>query len=374
MHRRAFLRTAVAALGLLTVRVPARGAADREGLGRTRAILEAIIREHAAAKDDPWLLIHGIRAMGKDFKVGDEPAVAYLCRSYLEETSAGGKSYLRMPIAHEGHANAFLAEAVLDSGVDASYAFRTNDRDYTVADIIAGAKALFDFDAGASQRAVTFNPDALAFSLTAFAHSTDPAQDEWINAEGKAIRLSAAAEFGLETLENANKVFEDSMRKGVVAEGPDRVHEFTCGGMHLIYGLGTCLRFGHARAALSERMQTQFDILVWRLKSDLRLTDHYYDALAGQYPAEVVLMHYLDAKLKFLGHALEVLNHARRFNLFVPTAAQEEDIARAHKELFDAVEAIGTDSPRTVSDRTLFKFLVGDACHAYRGLTIASAA
>ena len=239
---------------------------------------------------------------------------------------------------------------------------------------IAGAKALFDFDAGASQRAVTFNPDALAFSLTAFAYSTDPAHDEWTNAQGKAIRLSAVAEFGLETLENANKLFEDSMRKGVLAEGPDRVHEFTCGGMHLIYGLSTCLRFGHARAALTERMKTQFDILVWRLKSDLRLTDRYYDALAGQYPADVVLMHYLDAKLKFLGHALEVLNHARRFNLFVPTAAQEDEIDRAHKELFGVVEAIGTDGPKTVSDRTLFKFLVGDACHAYRGLTMASAA
>ena len=170
--------------------------------------------------------------------------------------------------------------------------------------------------------------------------------------------------FGLETLENANKQFQDSMRKGVLAEGPDRIHDFTCGGMHLIYGLSTCLRLGHARQALAERMKMQFDILVWRLKSDLRLIDRYYSEVAGQYPAEVVRLPYLDAKLKFLGHALEVLNNARRFNLFVPTSAQEDDIDLAHKQLFEVVEAIGADGPKKAGDETLFKFLVGDACQA----------
>ena len=225
-----------------------------------------------------------------------------------------------------------------------------------------------------AQRAVTFNPDALAFSLIVFAYSTDPAHDEWTNAHGNTIRLSAVAEFGLETLENANKLFEDSMRKGVLAEGPDRVHEFTCGGMHLIYGLSTCLRFGHARAGLGRAHESA--VRHPRLAAEIRSTSHrsLLRRACGQYPAEVVLMHYLDAKLKFLGHALEVLNHARRFNLFVPTAAQEDEIDRAHKELFGVVEAIGSDGPRNVSDQTLFKFLVGDACHAYRGVTMASAA
>jgi hypothetical protein len=280
-----------------------------------------------------------------------------------------------MPLAHEGHTNAFLGEAVLDSGIDASYAFRANDRDYTVADLVAGAKALFDYDARSlSSRSLTFNPDDLAFSLIVFAYSTDPAHDEWINGYGNAIRVSAVAEFGLETLENANKQFQDSMRKGLLAEGPDRIHDFTCGGMHLIYGLSTCLRLGHAQQALAERMKTQFDILVWRLKSDLRLIDRYYSEVAGQYPAEVVRLPYLDAKLKFLGHAVEVLNHARRFNVFVPTSAQEDDIDLAHKQLFEVVEAIGADGPKKAGDETLFKFLVGDACHAYRGVTMASAA
>lgn len=374
MPRRAFLRMGLAGLGLLALRLPSLAATAREGLARTREVLEAIIREHAA-KDDPWLLMHGIRAMGKDFRFADEPAVAYLCRRYLQETTIDGKSYLHMPTAHEGHTNAFLGEAVLDSGVDASYAFRFNDRDYTVADLIQGAKALFNLDtASISSRSVTFNPDDLAFSLIAFAYSTDPAQDEWTNGYGKAVRFSAVVEFGLETLENANKLFEASMRKGVLADAPDRIYDFTCGGTHLIYGLSTCLRFGHARQVLAERMKTQFDILVWRLKSDSRLTDHYYTEAAAQHPPEVVRMYYLDARLKSLGHALEVLNHARHFNLFVPTSAQDDDISRAHELLLEVVEAIGSDGPKTVDDPSLYKLLIGDACHAYRGVTMATAA
>jgi hypothetical protein len=365
----------LAGLGLLASRFPAHAATRREGLTRTREILEAIIREHAAAKDEPWLLMHGIRALGKDFRIGDEPAVAYLCRRYLQETTINGKSYLYMPTTHEGHTNAFLGEAVLDSGIDATYAFRTNDRDYTVADLTAGAKALFNLDTSSiSSRSVTFNPDDLAFSLIAFAYSTDPAQDEWVNGYGKAVRFSAVVEFGLETLESANKLFEASMRKGLLADAPDHIYDFTCGGTHLIYGLSTCLRFGHARQVLAERIKTQFDILVWRLKSDLRLTDRYYSEAAAQYSPEMVRMYYLDAKLKSLGHALEVLNHARRFSLFVPTSAQEDDIGRAHEALLGVVEAIGTDGPKNVGDESLYKLLVGDACHAYRGVTMASAA
>jgi len=338
---------------------------------RTREILETIIREYATARDEPWLLMHAIRAMGKDFSIGDEPAVAYLCRRYLQETSVNGKSYLHMPISHEGHANAFLAEAVLDSGIDATYAFRTNDRNYSIADLIAGAKARFDLDTRTlSTRSITFNADDLAFSLVAFAYSTERA-GEWVNAYGNSIHMAALADYGLEALESANKLFEASMRQGLLAAGPDRIHDFACGGMHLIYGLSTCLRLGHLQPAQAERMKTQFDIVTWRLKSDSALVERHYNVLADQYPAEVVRIHRLSAKLKLLGHGLEVINHARHHGLFIPTAAQDDDIGRAHEELFDVIEAVGPDGPRTAHDATLFKYLVGDACHAYRGVTMA---
>ena len=122
---------------------------------------------------------------------------------------------------------------------------------------------------------------------------------------------------------------------------------------------------------MAHRMKIQYDILVWRLKSDSRLIDRYYSAVAGQYPPEVARIYYLDARLKLLGHAFQVINQADKFGLFVPTSAQKENIDRARQELLDVVNAIGPDAPKKfVDDEILFRFLVGDACHAYRGLTM----
>jgi hypothetical protein len=65
-------------------------------------------------------------------------------------------------------------------------------------------------------------------------------------------------------------------------------------------------------------------------------------------------VNYLDAKLKFLGHALEVINHARRFSRCVPTSAHENVVGVVHDGLFDVVEAIGSDGPNRILDDELF--------------------
>lgn len=303
--------------------------------------------------------------MGKDFTVGHESAVEYLCSHYLHEKNVNDATYLYMPLAYEGHINAFLGEAVLDSGIELAYRFRMNNRDYTIADVVAGAKALFTFDPR------VFHPDNLAWSLLVFAYTTNPELDHWINAHGESIRFSEVVEFGIDTLEKASRQFQASMVKGILSEKPDGIHNFTCGGTHLIYGLSTCLRFGHRRNALAERMKTQFDILVWRLESDSRFIERYYELIAAQYPREAARMYFLDAKLKFLGHAFEVLNLARLFGLFVPTPDQENIIDRALQELLDVVGALSSEEIRdNASDQTLFELLVGDSCHAYHGLTM----
>ena len=67
-----------------------------------------------------------------------------------------------------------------------------------------------------------------------------------------------------------------------------------------------------------------------------------------------------------------MINQADKFGLFAPTSAQKEDIGRAKQELLDVVNAIGPEAPKKfVDDEILFRFLVGDACHAYCGLTMA---
>jgi hypothetical protein len=365
--RREYLRMTAAGLGLTAWRLQpleALTAMTSDQLTRARRVLKTIILEHAKAKDNPWLLIHGIRAMGRAFSIGDGSALEYLCSHYLRETSVNGKAYLYMPIDDEGHPNAFLSEAVLDAGVPADYPFLWHGRRYTITDVLAGARALFAFDPA------SFDRDALAWTLVVFAHTTPPKQNRWINAYGKPIGFSNVVEFGITTLEEATARLRSAIHQPPVAL-QDGIHEFACGGTHLIYGLSTCLRFGYGQRSMAERMRAQYDLLVWRLEADSRLIDGYYREVATEYPQDVARIYALDAKLKFLGHAFEVINHARLFRLFSPTADQEDAIARAQRELVDVIEAIGYEGIRRhLGDKKLVNLLLGDACHAYHGLTM----
>ena len=367
--RREFFRLPLIGLGLIALQpweAALCAAVAPERLASARDVLKAIILEHAAAPDNPWLMIHGIRAMGKDFAVGNDPAVAYICRHYLKEQTINGKTYLYIAVEDEGHPNTFLSEGVLEAGVEPSYAFRVNERDYTIADCVNGAKALFAFDPG------TFNPDDLAWSLIVFAHTTDPGRDSWTNGYGTTIRLSEVVHFGMDALDKATTRFATAMHNGVLSDEPDSIHEFTCGGIHLIHGLGTCLRFGHMPGALADRMRPQYDILVWRLESDSHYIDHHFANISPQVSRKVSWMYLLDAKLKFLGHAFEALNYARLFHLFTPTAAQEQVIARAQEEFLRVIDDLGRARIDDIKgDKTLFSYLIGDACHAYHGLTMA---
>jgi hypothetical protein len=311
--------------------------------------------------------MHGIRAMGRGFSLNDASALEYLCSHYLQEKSVNGTTYLFMPIEDEGHPNCFLSEAVLDAGVPLNFAFQREGRWYTIADVVAGAKAMFIFDPA------TFVANDVAWSLAVFAQTTSPQEDSWINADSKPVHFSDVVEFALVSLERATERLMDAMHSKSTERGEDGIDGFFCAGTHLIYGLTACLRFGHNQRLLTERMKPQFDLLVWRLGVDERLIDRYYDQIAEQYPPELTRIYRLDTKLKFLGHAFEIINYAGHFHLFQPSPAQEQLIRLAQQRLVGVIEDIEReDIGNYIEDKMLFNLLVGDACHAYRGLTMGS--
>ena len=298
--RREFLRMSIGALGLLALgwcdveRTAVQAAAFPPQLTHARKILERLILQYARAKDNPWLLIHGIRALGKGFSLNEGSALDYLCSHCLEEKSVNGSTYLSMPNDYEGHPNCFLSEAVLDAGVPLNFAFQRDGRWHTIADVVAGAKAMFD--------PATTVPNDLGWSLVVFAHTTKPEEDSWINLNTKTIHFSDVVEFALISLERATERLMHAMHSNSEERGEDGIDSFFCAGTHLIYGLTTCLRFGHNQHRLPARMKPQFDLLIWRLGVDERLIDRYYDQVAEQYPPELARLYLLDTKLKFLGH------------------------------------------------------------------------
>ncbi len=367
LSRRRFLKTALVGLGTVAV-----GGPLTKGLGLAEAApsagmpetLKSLILAHAQTPDNPWLLFHGVRALGRSFTVQGVPAFDYLCSHYLKERSVSGQVYLSMPVEVEGHTNAFLSEAVLDAGIPTSRSFQVNGRRYTVNDLVKGARALFRFDPA------SFDRDDLAWSLVVFAHTTDPKQDTWTNASGQRIRFSEVVEFGMATLEETTATLRTAMRKGVMPTEKDRIHDFTCGGTHLIYGLMSCLRFGHAQRGLRERLQAQFDLLLWRLKADPYLIDRFYQQATVRSASKALAdIHLWDAKLKFLGHAMEIVHYTRLFGLLQVPPSQAPHLKDAQRELTQAVESIvGVGVGQFADNRRLYNLLLGDSCHAYHGL------
>jgi hypothetical protein len=338
-------------------------------LNGTEGILKKVVGQYARLDDDPWVLMHGIRAMGRDFTVKGEKAVDFLCSRFLKQKTVAGKSYLHMLPEHDGgHANAFL-KTILEAGIPPSHSFRLDGRRYTVGDLVSGAKALFVFDPK------TKNRDDNAWTLIAFSLQISPSRDVWTNAEGQRIAFSDLVRSGFDAMDNATRQLRSAKERGVIPDSKDLIQDFTCGGTHLLYGLASAVGNGHRGSDFPKRLKEHLDLHVWRLEADGRLIDRFFTQIppppGNQQDWEKTYALYRnDATIKFYGHSFEILSYARRRRLFSPTPAQARAIEKAGATLTEAVKGIkeiDLFEIRTIN-RRLFHLLVGDSCHAYHGI------
>ena len=333
-------------------------------LDGARRILTPLINTYARLEDDAWTLMHGVRAMGRDFTIKGENAVDFLCSRFLKRKTVAGKAYLYMPAEHEGHSNAFL-KTVLEAGVSPSHPFKLDGRRYTIGDLVGSAKALFTFDPK------TIDRDDLAWTLIAFSLQTPPSHDTWTNAYGQQIRYADVVRFGFDTLDETTKRFRRAKEQGVIPEGKDAIMPLTCGGTHLVYGLASCVANGHGGGDLRRRLKDHLDLHIWRLQADGHLMERFYRQAPPPPGLERIYdLFFRDAVMKFYGHSFEILSYVKRQRLFTPTADQAHEIERAAKTLAEAVKGIeGVDLFEfRQTNLRLFHLLVGDACHAYHGI------
>lgn len=356
--RRQFLvggGTLLAGSGLISRRVPA---------GQTSDDGTPIIRRYATAPEDPWVVAHGVRGMGRDFTInGGRRAVDYLLEDVLVTVPANGKSVLGFPIEAEGHSDMFL-KTMLEAGVPLDHAFTHEGRRRTLGDVLDGARALF------RPQLVMSVPNNLPWSIIALTRTTSPLRKQWTNAWGEPVDVDLVVEGALRLLEQASGPVADAMREGRPETGPAPIHGFTCGGTHMIYALLTAVHMGHAGKDRRERMQQQVDLLVWRLSADLDLIERFYRPRASNAGAA---WYETDAKLKLLGHAEECLAFASLHDVVALTQSQREQWQAALKRLRRMLRDLQAENLGQVKalDRELYRQLIGDTCHARHGLTLA---
>jgi hypothetical protein len=322
-----------------------------------------VIRRYAVTLDDPWIVAHGLRGMGRDFAVnGGRRAVDYLLQDVLVTVPANGKSLLGFPIDVEGHSNMFL-KTMLEAGVPLDYTFTHEGRRRTLHDVLDGARGLF------RPTLVVQVANNLPWSLIALTRTNPPSRQQWNNAWGEPVDLDMVVESSLRLLEQASLPVAEAMRQGRPQTAPAPVHSFTCGGTHMIYGLLAAVHAGYAGKDRRERMRQQVDLLVWRLRADLDLIDRFYSAKASN-PG--VSWYELDAKLKLLGHGEECLAFATMHEVVPLTPAQRERRQEAAATLKRLLRDLGSRdlAQAKALDRELYRQLVGDTCHARHGLTL----
>jgi hypothetical protein len=354
MSRRQLLASG-AALLVAGVTNPRAGAAADDGV--------EIIHKYASIPDDPWAVCHGLRAMGRDFTVtGGRRAVDFLLEDQLASLPANGKSVLGFPPQVEVHPNMFL-KTMLEAGVPLSHAFTHHGSRRTLRDVLDGARALFrPSQVGASA-------NMLPWSLVAFTCTTPPVNGRWTDAWDEPVELDPVVESSLRLLEQASRPLMQAMRENRPETAKAPVHSFTCGGTHMLYALLVAMHAGYTGKDRLERTRRQVDLLVWRMTEDIGLIDRFYEGRTAQNGAYWFA---LDAKLKLLGHAEECLAFGVQRGVVTLTPAQQGRRRATVVTLRRMLQDMEDKNMREarVLDRDLFRQLVGDTCHARRGLTL----
>jgi hypothetical protein len=330
----------------------------------------SIIRQHATDLGDPWAVAHGIRAMGRGFTTqGGHRAVDGLLELSVRTIQANGTSVLGIPVEVEVHPNSFL-KTLLEAGVPPGYEFSHEGARRTLSEVVEGARALL------RPREVASRPNLLPWSIIALTLTTSPLRPRWSNAWGETVDLDALVEGALRMLERGSLPLAAARRARKPLDARAPVHSFTCGGTHLLYSVLVALDTGFRGVDRAERVRQQVDLLVWRLWADLDLIDRFYRERKGQARPAVEFWYQADTRLKLLGHAEECLAFGISRGVITLTPGQQEQRAEAALVLRKTLQDLeGRDLREAKAiDRELYRQIVGDTCHARRGLSLAAAA
>jgi hypothetical protein len=315
------------------------------------------IERYAVGPQDPWALVHAIRGLGRGCRLQGESAAQYVLRTCVRVQEVNARRYLYIPTSLEVHSNMFL-KTFLEAGVPASERFACEGRVCQLQDLSDGAKALFRFDPS------SFDRNNLAWSLIAFAELQ---VQDWENAYGEQIQLQEVVRFGLQVIDEATQGLKPYATAGLPLPKKLPIHSFTCGGTHLCYSLLVAARHGLLQAAGGDILQEQLQLLIYRLQADPALIDRYYREIPS---VSGVDLFRAGAKLKVLGHALECLGYAQMHGLLQPSPRQKNQIEQAAQEVRDLLAYLLTLDLEAIQRRhaQLVQQLIGDTCHAYRGL------
>jgi len=358
---------------------PATYPADRQNAVRAA---DEMLTFFARDMRNPSILIHAVRGIGKDFAMEDgTKAVDILCAGYAAEKEVNGKRYVYFPRSVEVHDNSFL-KTFLEAGVSRDQPIRVAGNQYTLRDLGEHAKSLFRCD---PQDLFRYDKDLihehLPWGLIAFSILVPPSQPSWTNAYGETINLPEVIDRSLAAYERTCTLAREPLEKNQNESDLFRkeIKEYSCFGMHSVYGYLACYQNGYRDNDLAERLRQMLDLVTLRLKGDPEAIDREYAAELQKNPAsaQIVEVVRVRAQIKFLGHAFEAINYALLHRFFTPTAEQKRRMQAGERLLYENMvkmrgfdlEAIRRMHPRLEKEVSDVMIAVGHAARAMKLLT-----
>ncbi len=334
-------------------------------------------RAGASDPKSPWALAHGMVAFGPSFAAADGRAASEVIVSFAELTSAGDKKLWLFPEKKQGAPvephRFLLVKTLLESNVPLDQSFSTS-----TGEKVTLSRLVADLRAAARPPETDADFQHVAWQISAVAEHVRrvPAAGD------QDPKLASLIEAALGRLEADQKVVEGyggppekAFDEGSPLHAAKRekkgIYGHSCGGMHLIQAAATALAIMH-REDDERRFRKQLGVLLFRYE----LERPAYAALLARHPEQGLLIRL--QQQKFFGHLIETLTLARSLGL---TATQTEggrridqtirhaagDLIDVSGQLLDGgvyerLDAIRKDREQTYLD------LIGDACHALRGL------
>ncbi len=330
------------------------------------ARLESLLREPAGDDAIPWAVAHGLLAFGPSFTAKSGTPAAQVLVAHATR-DAGGWRFPPLvggqPL--ETHRHLVLAK-LLEAGVDADRSLASRDAGtVTVRDLVADVVASARFDARTDWREA-------AFTLYVLARTDQEIPTDRLDAIRDAAFAHAARE--LEPLRAASgaapdQAFELGMPLRAAKEGRRAIYAHTCGGLHFLGGVLALGAKGGA-AAGDDRAGRILEDVVFRWRAER----HLYTRSLAQHPGRRLEL--LVQRLKFHGHLLEVLAEARADGWQPTSIGMDELLGSVAADVLDTLSDLDRDQwwPRLAelraTKRQLYLDLVGDGCHALRGLRL----
>ncbi len=354
---------------------------------QAKTLLSSVIDREAGNPANAWALAHGILAKGPDFAATDgRRAIDVLVNDFLQAEKLPGLKGLQpffpketeagLPV--EPHTDLIL-KTLVEAGLSLDEPLTKAAGAPTLERLLRSSRARHVASPGSKGKEAFASPDDVAWSIQAWCQgSYAGAPETWRASNGKDEEVHAVALQQLEMLEAETWFMRQAMIDGsTVKKQRQGIFGFTCGGAHLYQAVTACAKAGYPKDDKAKaRIAKLNEIYLWRIPLETKMVEEAMQVA----PKLAPLLYNQD--VKFLGHLLESLGKAERDGLFIPTPEERlllqdaEGRLLAHvlqmKKLrvYEPAMLAGWMNSKESGTRQFYLDVVGDASHAYRGLSI----